>query len=115
MLQTNPSILEKSGILYLMNSDTESEHQAKWLLVSTSETIEFDIMAVGVRSDLPNTYDVFADVVEVWGAPPPDGYKRDVDSGNFTIHPYYDFELDVCDAILLISSIESSCNFDIIN
>ena len=63
----------------------------------TSETIEFDIMAVGVRSGTYR-YDVFADVVEVWGAPPPDGYKRDVDSGNFTILPYYDFELDVCDA-----------------
>ena len=41
-------------------------------------------MAVGVRSGTYR-YDVIADVVEVWGAPPP--YKRDVDSGNYTILP----------------------------
>ena len=96
----NPSIhQEKIRYFVIMNSDTEVSPKSGEMVLDggTSETIEFDIMAVGVRSGTYR-YDVIADVVEVWGAPPPDGYKRDVDSGNFTILPYYDFELDVCDA-----------------
>lgn len=97
---TNPSIhQEKIRYFVVMNSGTEVSPKSGEMVLDggTSETIEFDIMAVGVRSDTYR-YDVIADVVEVWGAPPPDGYKRDIGSGNYTILPYYDFELDVCNA-----------------
>ena len=90
-----------------MNSDINSPKSGEMVLDGgTSETMpQLRIRHYGSRCSFSQIYryDVFADVVEVWGAPPPDGYKRDVDSGNYTILPYYDFELDYVMQVFLIT------------